>query len=155
MNLERHDGARAQGYLTIKTFHDGKLIREVGPFANKVVSSDGYGRNLILRQMVGDDTYPIVFDAVAIGDDDTAAADGDTDLGNPLVTGIPITNMSLANNVLSMDVFVSDADLPDDTYEEFGIYAAGRLMARIIISPAYTKATGEDTIFTYELTLTG
>jgi len=149
------DSAHIGGYLTIKTFKDGVLQRELGPFQNKVVSSNGYGRNLILRQMAGDTTYPIEIDSAAIGDGNTAPADGNTGLANSLVSGIDITNMSITNNVLTIDVFVADGNLPNDTYEELGFFAAGRLISRIIISPAYTKSTGEDTLFTYTLTLTG
>jgi hypothetical protein len=54
-----------------------------------------------------------------------------------------------------VDVFVPDGELPDDTYAEFGLFLTGRLLSRIIISPSYTKATGEDTLFTYELTFPG
>lgn len=143
------------GYLTITTLKDGQPVRIMGPFKNKVVSSSGYGRNLILRQMAGDTTYPIEIDSAAVGDSNTAAADANTGLGSSLVSGISITNMTVANNVLNVDVFVSDAELPDDTYQEFGLFAAGRLITRIIISPAYTKTTGEDTLFSYELTFTG
>lgn len=143
------------GILRIKKFRDGELIYESGPLPNKVVTSTGYGRNLILRWMTGETTYPIVIDSVSLGDNNTAAADGNTALGNELVADIPITNMSVSNNVATVDVFVADANLPDDTYEELGIFVSGRLLARIIISPAYTKAAGEDTLFTYTLTFTG
>jgi hypothetical protein len=149
------DSVHIGGFLTIKTYREGALVRQVGPFKNKVVSSSGYGRNLILRQMAGDVTYPIEIDSAALGDSNTAAADGNTGLGNSLVSGIGITNMNVANNVLTVDVFVADGNLPNDTYEELGLFAAGRIISRIIISPAYTKASGEDTLFTYELTLTG
>ncbi|MER0170345.1 MAG: hypothetical protein DU489_07025 [Nitrosomonas sp.] len=149
------DSANIGGFLTIKTFKDGKLIRQSGPFKNKVVSSNGYGRNLILRQMAGDTTYPIEIDSVSVGDGAVAPVDGDTALGNSLVSGINITNMTVVNNVLTIDVFVADGNLPDDTYSEFGLFANGRLISRIIISPSYTKSTGEDTLFTYEMTMTG
>lgn len=143
------------GYLTIKTYRDGELVRETPRMRNKVVTSEGYGRNLILRWLAGDATLPIVIDSAALGDDDTAAADADTALGNALVSDIPITNMSVTDNVLNLDVFVADANLPDDTYEEFGLFMDGRMLTRVIISPAYTKASGEDTLFSYELTLAG
>jgi hypothetical protein len=143
--------------LTIRTYRAGTrdLLRELGPFKNKFVSSEGYGRNLILRQMAGDDTLPIEITKVALGDDDTAAADIDTGLGNELVDDIALTNISAANNVLSLDVFVADANLADDTYAEFGVFATDRLIARVVMDPAYTKATGEDTLFSYELTISG
>lgn len=143
------------GLLTIKTFKDGVLVRTAGPYKNKVVSSAGYGRNMILRWMAGETTYPIVINSASLGDGNTAPADGNTALGNSLVSSIPITNMGVSNNVMTVDVFVADGNLPNDTYEEFGLFATNRLMSRILISPAYTKATGEDTLFSYELTLTG
>jgi hypothetical protein len=143
------------GQLTIKTFKDGQLIREIGPFKNKVVTSTGYGRNLILRALAGDTTYPVEIDSASVGDNNTAPVDGNTALGNSLVSGIAITNKSVANNVLTVDVFVNSATLPNDTYEEFGLFCNARMLSRVIISPAYTKATGEDTLFVYTLTMTG
>jgi hypothetical protein len=150
-----NDSFHIAGNLTVKTFKAGALLRQVGPFPNKVVTSSGYGRNLILRQMAGDITYPIELDSASLGTNSTAAADADTDLNTPTVTAIPLTNMTVVNNVLTVDVFVADGNLANGTYAEFGLFANLRLISRIIISPSYTKATGEDTLFTYELTLTG
>lgn len=155
MKIKGSSLVKLAGYLTIKKFRDGELVWQSERIRNKVVTSEGYGRNLILRWLAGDAALPIVIDTASLGDDDTAAANGDTDLGNPLVEDIPITNATATDNVLNVDVFVSDANLPDDTYEEFGLFMSGRLLARIIISPAYTKASGEDTLFSYELTLAG
>lgn len=143
------------GSLTITKLRDGVPVWRSAPMKNKVVTSDGYGRNLILRWMMDDSTYPIVIDSAAVGDDDTAAADGDTALGNALVSSIPITNKSVSNNIMTIDVFVADGNLADDTYEEFGLFANGRLMSRLVMDPAYTKVSGEDTLFTYTLTMTG
>lgn len=144
------------GELVIKTFKDGKLIRQSEPIRNKVVSgSGGYGRNIVARQLAGDTTYGIEIDSASIGDDNTPVVDSDTNLGNAIETGIPLTNITVANNVVSIDVFLADANLPDDTYEEFGFFCNSRLFSRLIISPAYVKVTGEDTLFTYTLTLTG
>lgn len=153
--IERNEEMRVGGSLTIKKFREGRLVSETLSMPNKVVSSSGYGRNLLARVLAGDTTYPVQIDSARMGDVNTAAADGDTNLGNVLATDIPITNTTVTNNVLTVDVFVADANLPDDTYEEFGLFCDGRLFARIIISPAYTKATGEDTLFTYTLTLSG
>lgn len=151
-----NDGSRVAGTLTIRKFRQGKLAFESTPLPNKVVSGNGgYGRNLLVRALAGDGTYPVKIDTVRLGDDDTTPTDADTDLGNVLVSDIPITNMTAADNVLNVDVFVTDANLPDDTYEEFGLFCAGRLFARIIIDPAYTKEAGDDTLFTYTLELTG
>jgi len=153
--VRANDTSRIAGRLTITAFKDGKQVRRLGPIANKVVSSEGYGRNLLLRQLAGDLALPLIIDSASIGDDDTAAVDADTDLLNPLVEDIPITNATAVNDDLTVDVFVADANLPDDAYEEFGLFCGGRLFARIIISPAYTKVSGEDTLFTYELEVAG
>lgn len=153
--MQEKDSVHLAGVLRIKTLKNGEVIRESGPFKNKVVTSAGYGRNLILRWMAGETTYPIVIDSAALGDSTTAAADGDTGLLNQLVSGLTITNITVVNNVMTVDVFVPDGDLPDDTYAEFGLFLTGRLLSRIIISPSYTKSAGEDTLFSYELTFTG
>jgi hypothetical protein len=149
------DDARIGGTLAIKTFKDGQVVREVGPFPNKFVSSSGYGRNLVLRAMAGEVTYPIAINSAAVGTGATAAADADTGLVTSVASGLSITNMTVTNNQLVVDVFVPDASLPNGTYKEFGLFATLRLLARILISPNYTKASGEDTLFTYSLTLTG
>lgn len=143
------------GELTITRMKDGEVIEKVGPFKNKVVTSSGYGRNIVLRQLAGDTTYAIEIDSARVGDGTTAAADGDTNLENVLVSGLSISNFGVSNNILTVDVFVAAGTLPDDTYSEFGLFCNGRLFARIIISPSYTKATGEDTLFSYTLTATG
>lgn len=152
--VKRSDRARVAGYLTISTFKDGERVSTVGPFPNKVVSSSGYGRNLIARRLAGDASLPIQIDSASVGDSNTAAADAQIDLVSPLVTDIPITDSTAVSDIVTVDVFAADANLPDDTYREFGLFCDGRLFARVVISPAYTKVAGEDTLFTYELTLT-
>lgn len=149
------DESRVAGFLTITRLRDGQAVEKLGPFPNKVVSSSGHGRNIIARQLAGDTTYGIEIDSAAVGDSATAAADGNTDLGNSLVSSIDITKFTVTNNVLQVDVFVADGNLADDTYQEFGLFCGAQLFARIIIDPAYTKASGEDTLFTYTLTISG
>jgi hypothetical protein len=153
---ELKSAAGVAGILTIRKFKDGDEVWCSEPIPNKVVSSaGGYGRNIIARQLTGDTTHPLVIDSASLGDDNTTPIDSDTGLGNSLVAGVPLTNVVLTNNVIQIDVFVADANLADDTYEEMGFFCNGRLFSRIIINPAYTKATGEDTLFTYTISLTG
>lgn len=150
------ENGKVAGTLTISRFRNGALISKSEPIPNKVVSSSGgYGRNLITRQLAGDAALPLAIDSAALGDDDTAPVDADTDLGNATVTDIPLTNSTASDDELHVDVFVADANLQAATYKEFGLYCAGRLFARILISPAHTKADGEDTLFSYDLTLSG
>lgn len=149
------DALHIDGYLTIKTYKNGELVREIGPFKNKVVSSEGRGRNLLARALAGDPTYSPEITSASLGNYTFPPSDADVMLGGELVDDIPITNMTVVNDVLTVDIFVADANLPDDVYEEFGLFAGTQLMTRLVISPAYTKASGEDTLFTYTLTLTG
>lgn len=144
--------------MTIKKYKAGtkELIWESGPIKNLVVSgSGGYGRNLIMRQLAGDTTYPIEIDSAAIGSGTDAPADSDTGLQTAVVSGVSVSTSTATNDVLTIDVFMSDTTLPDGTYSEFGLFCNLRLFARILISPSYTKDPGEDTIFTYTLTATG
>jgi hypothetical protein len=147
---------RVGGSLVIWKFKDGKAVAVSRPMPNKVVSgSGGYGRNLILRALKGDTLYPLAITSASIGTGNTAAADSNTDLQTAVVTGISITNITITNNVMQVDVFVADGALPNGTYKEFGLFCGTQLLCRIIISPDYTKGTGEDTLFSYTLTLTG
>jgi hypothetical protein len=149
-----NDNFDFRGVLTIKKFKDGKLISESGPFKNKVVSSSGYGRNIILRQLAGDITYAVEIDSASFGSGSTAAADGDTALETSVVSGVSITNMVVSGSTLTVDVFVADGTLTNGTYREFGLFCNGRLFARVVHA-AYTKASGEDTLFSYTLNATG
>lgn len=154
--IKHSERSRVAGHLTISRFRGGELVWRSERMPNKVVSSSGgYGRNLIARQLAGDTTYPLAINSAAIGDGTTAPADSDTGLGNSLASGISITNIVVSNGSLQVDVFVADGALPNGTYKEFGLFCTGRLFARILISPNYTKATGEDTLFSYTLNLTG
>lgn len=144
------------GHLTISKYRDGELLWRSEPIPNKVVSgSGGYGRNLIARQLAGDTTYPIAINSAAVGSGTTAPADGDTGLATSVLSGISITNIVVSNSSIQVDVFVASGTLPNGTYKEFGLFCTGRLFARILISPNYTKSSGEDTLFSYTLNLTG
>lgn len=155
-NPRLESSAEVGGFLTIRKYRAGELVWQSEPIHNKVVSgAGGYGRNIIARQLAGDTTYSMEIDSAAVGDDATAPADSDTGLGNSLVSGIPLTNVTVTNNSIQVDVFVADGTLPNDTYAEFALFCNGRIFCRILIDPAYTKATGEDTLFTYSMSITG
>lgn len=149
------DKAGFSGVLVIKKYKDGKLIWQSKPHPNLVVSSSGYGRNLVLRRLAGDTTYGIAIDSAAIGSGSTAPTDADTGLQTSVLGSITISNTSVSNDVATISVFISDGSLANGTYREFGFFIGGRLFSRILISPAYTKASGEDTTFVYTLTATG
>jgi len=142
------------GKLTIRKYKNGKLI-SVQKETNKVVSSSGYGRNLVIRQLANDQTYGIAINSAKIGDDDTPPTNGDTDLGNAIVSGILVANQSVSNDSATFQFFISAGTLPDGTYEEFGMFIGGRLFSRAVFSSPYSKSVGEDTRVDYQITLTG
>lgn len=146
---------RLAGVLTVRKFRDGVLVWESEPMPNKIVMSSGYGRNLVVRALAGDQTYTLTIDSASLGTSNAARADGQTDLVAPTVTDIPITNKTAVDGTLSVDVFVGDANLPNGTYREFGLKCNGRLFASIALASDYVKATGDDTLFTYQLTYNG
>lgn len=148
------DLATLKGRMMITTFKNGKKVRETAWMTNKIVSSSGYGRNLILRELSGDNTYGIEIDSADIGTGSTAPVDGNTALETPTVTGVDIANAVLtAHNELTLSIFMSDTTLANGTYTEFGLKIGTQLFSRIIISPSYSKSSGEDSVFTYVITL--
>lgn len=113
----------------------GKLLWQSDPIENLVVSSSGYGRNLLVRQMSGDTTYPIVINSCKIGTGTNTPADSDTDLQTSVLSvSSPIT-YEVNNNQLILTFFIPTANLADGTYREFGLFMTSRLFARSLISP--------------------
>lgn len=154
------DKAGFTGKLVIKTYRDGVLVRETKPMYNKIVSgSGGYGRNLVIRQLANDTTYGIAIASAGIGTGTTAPADSDTGLETVVVQDVAVSNRSISNDQVVIDVFMSNAVLTNGSYTEFGLFistgASRRLFSRVIISPTYTKATGEDSTFSYTISLAG
>lgn len=125
---------------------------------NLIVSSSGYGLNIICRQLSGDDSIPMEIAEMQIGTGNTAPASGNTGLQTPVATGILRADQTVTNNEVSLSFFASDLELPDGTYKELGIFSGAvgdrRLFARSIISPDYTKGSAEDTTIEYILTFT-
>lgn len=156
---QKSDGG-ARGRYRFKAYKAGtrELLRVSEWHENLVVSSSGYGLNVICRQLAGDASIPIEISEIQIGTGDTPPVAGNTGLETPVATGILRANQIIANNVVTLEFFIADLELPNGTYEEAGIFCGAvgdrRLFARSIISPAYTKGTSEDTEIEYELTFT-
>jgi len=120
---------------------------------NKVVSgTGGYGRNLLLRAMSNDVTYPIVITAGKIGTGTNTPVDGDTDLQTAVLSGIDIQLFELSNDTLVVSLFIPSADIADGTYTEFGLFMGAQLFCRALISPTFAKSANEDTTIEYTLT---
>lgn len=153
MHIYTYSNSGLTGHLTITSYDlDGNLLREQHE-TNRVVSSDGHGRNLIIRQFTGDTSYGMKVDEGKIGTDDTAPTDSDTDLGTVVTSGIIVESSSVSNDQGTFQFFILDGDLPDGTYNEFGLFIGGQMLARSVFTNSYSKSAGENTRVDYTLAL--
>lgn len=152
-----NDSLKIEGQLTIKTYKAGtkELIRTLGPFKNRVVSADGYGKNILVRQIGGNTTYAIGVDSAAIGTGTNTPADSDTGLQTAVLSNIDLAlaEFPAANQVI-LSFYIADGDLTNGNYTEFGIFMNSRLFARALFGSTYSKGTGEDTTVEYTITIT-
>lgn len=120
-------------------------------YKNKVVTgAGGYGANLLLRQMIGDTTYPIELDEICFGTGTNTPSASDTALQTETVNGIGFADTTLSNNVLVLDIFIPSGSMPDDTYRELGLKMNGRLFTRSAMN--YVKTANKDTTLEYTIT---
>lgn len=126
---------------------------------NTVVTSEGYGRNIILRGLVDDPTYDHRIRYGQIGTSSTAPTAADIALGAAvLAVNEPV--YTVVDNVLTLQFFFPDTALTNGTYREFGVFMgsnatalAGRMLNHVLFSSPYTKASGEDTTVQIVFTL--
>lgn len=142
-----------KGRYKITTLEKGKPVHETNWIHNLVMEGASNGTGLITRLLSNDTTYPLAITSAAIGTSATAPAVTDTDLVAPVLTGILIRTKSITPTTISLSFFVTDAELANGTYREFGLFCGARLFARSLITPVYTKSTGQDAIITYEITI--
>lgn len=147
------------GSFVIKTYDNrtGKLLYQSKPIKNRIVSSSGYGRNIVIRNLAGDNTYPIEIDGAIIGTGTSTPSDSDTNLQTPTtltgITVIPVASSVVSNDSVVMSFYVTDVQLPNGTYNEFGLKCGSQLFSRAIISPAFTKGTNQNTTVDYTIQL--
>lgn len=94
----------------------------------------------------------IQIDSGEIGTGSTAVTAGDTDLETPSVTGITVESTSRSGAVVTYSFYLTDAQLADGTYREFGLRIGSTLFSRVLFDIPYTKASGTDTRIDYVVT---
>jgi len=144
---------KLKGRYKITVVENGRVVSESPWIKNLVMQGVSNGTGMITRQLVSDTTYPLGITTAEIGTSATAPAISDTNLVAPVLTAIPIRTKSATATVATFSFFIPDGDLANGTYREFGLRAGARLFARSLISPVYTKATGQDAIITYEISV--
>ncbi len=126
----------------------------VSPFIhNLIVLNSNHGLNLIFQHLEGTTIYPLELDKAAIGTGTATPTDADTALQTPVLTGILKARATLDDLAeLATEWFIADDELANGTYNEFALYCDTQLFCRSIISPAQSKATGQDILVEYTIT---
>ncbi len=149
------------GKVRITTYKAGtkEVIRQTPWFKNLLVSSNGYGRNLIAQRLAGTNTYSLNVTHGEMGTGAVAPQNGDIALAIPTVRGV-MTTATVANNIAQLQFFFSDATLPNGTYYEFGSFidgtgtiGTGRMLNHVLFGTPYLKNIGEDTTIEVDLTI--
>lgn len=155
--MEIKNNLQLKGKYKITTYKTGtdEVVYQSDWISNLIVLNSGHGANIVLKCMLGDDDYDLEITEMALGTDNTAPSNNDTDLKSQKGDYVQVvTREETGINEILLSFFFSDAQLPNDTYKEVGLYCAGRkLFARSIISSAYTKSTGQDTKIDYVITI--
>jgi len=150
------DKSGIQGKLQLTTFKAGTeiVLRKTKWHKNLVVSNTNNGLNLVLQHLAGTTTYALEITSAKIGKDSTAATNNDTDLGNAIVSDIVVATVTeTTTSQLTFEFFITDSELVEDTYHEFGLFSGNQIFSRSIISPGYAKSIGEDTKVEYVINL--
>ena len=155
------EGMGMSGKVRITTHKVGtkEVLRQTPWFKNLLVSSTGYGRNLIAQRLGGTNAYTLNVTHGEIGTGSTAPQNSDIALTTPTVRGA-MTTATVSNNVVQLQFFFSDAALANGTYYEFGSFidgtgtiGTGRMLNHVLFGTPYQKNTGEDTTVEVDLTI--
>lgn len=133
-----------------------QILRVSPVHKNLIMLDDNVGLNLVMQHLQGDDTFPLAINAAAIGTGTTAPTAADTALQTPVVTGIPRAIGELTDvDTLYTEWFISNDELANGEYTEFGLYCGTQLFSRSLISgPTHTKGDNEDTLIVYTFVAT-
>lgn len=142
-----------KGRYKITTLEQGRVVGQTDWIKNLVMRGVSNGTGIITKHLLGDDSLPLAITTASIGTGNVAPSLIDTALQAEVLNNIPIRMKSGDSITVEFSFFIPDIDLPNGTYREFGLWAGTRLFARSLILPVYTKATGQDTIITYEITI--
>jgi hypothetical protein len=131
----------------------GEVIATTPYYHNLVMDGTDTGFNLILKRLIADNTYSLNITHLDIGDDNTAPALSDTTLGNAIARAEKST-ATISGSSATFRFFFADAELPDDTYEEVGMFIdgtssvdTGQLFNRALFGSPYTKGTNQNSTF--------
>lgn len=154
MSAKQSSNAGFAGKYRFKTFDSdtGELKRVTPWIDNLVVASNDHGLGIIMQHLIGTTTYPLEITQGKIGTGTTPPTDSDTDLETITFAGIQRATQVISATTCTIELYISNTDLPNGTYTEFGLFCGDQLFARSIISPSYSKSSNEDTGIEYLIT---
>lgn len=148
-NIEMHGRYR---FKTIDS-DSGELKRVSKWIDNLIVHSTNHGLGIISQQLIGITTYPLEITQLKIGTGTSAPNAANTDLQTVTLANVPRAVQSFTPTSVTIEFYIPSASLPNGTYNELGLFCGNQLFSRSLITPAYTKATNEDTSIEYIITL--
>lgn len=128
------------------------VISRSGKISNLIMLGTNTGLNLLVQHLHGTTTFPLVIDNASIGTGTTTPTGADTDLETPVLENIVRAIGELQGvDTLYTEWFITDDELTNGTYNEFGLFCGAQIFCRSIISPAHVKGSGEDTLIPYTI----
>lgn len=135
------------------------IVKRVGEWSkNLVMDTTGRGIQMLMERLGGSTTYTGIINYGAIGTGSTTPTISDTQLTTE-ITRTTVSTTSISGDIVTFKFFISDANLTNGTYREFGTFVdgtvtlnSGRLFNHALFGTPHTKATGEDTTIQVDFT---
>ena len=132
----------------------GEVIYVTDWQKNLVVSSNGFGRNLIARRLAGITATPIAITKLTLSTNATTPTVADTSLGGTQVdTDVQFIAVTTAGeaNVIDFSGFFTDGELANGTYNKIGVKMGTILLTSALLDTAIVKDTGEQFRIDYRI----
>ncbi len=127
---------------------------------NLIMDSPGYGLDLIIQRLVGNNTYSLNIGWIEIGTGTTTPTVNDTALTTPALRSAVSYQEDYGATDAIVQTYITDADLPNGTYTEVGSFidgtsaiGSGQIFNHALLSPTYSKVSGEDTTIEIDLSI--
>jgi hypothetical protein len=136
----------------VKTVKSDYFIRTAVECSNLIMGSPNFGLDIIIQRLVGINTYSLNILFGEIGTGTTTPSLGDTGLTTPTNRVAVGFQQNFGSTDAIVQFFVSDSQLANATYTEFGTFidgnatiGTGQIFNHALLSPTYTKVAGQDT----------
>ena len=137
----------------------GEICYDSGWFKNLIVFSTNHGKDLVLRRLIGDNSYSLNIQYAELGTGSTTPTVADTTLTTPIARAA-YSLRTITSNVASFQFFFPDGSLANNTYNEFGVFvdgsltlSSGQMFNHALFTSPYVKASGKDTTVQLDITI--